>query len=608
MFGLTKVPLFEDELLTSFMSRISRANGRTRSSEFCRDVGINRIRFEKGDSEEILRFAELVELPLAKLMLHAVEVRANNGAVIGGEYFPAPSLARRKLRFCPACLVEDEADQRRIPGTRKYCRKEWMVPTIRTCRKHEQTLVQSLDVSYVNHSYDFLTALEIEKDNMPEIVARSVAQKVTPFEIFVSDRVSGRRNHGPLLNGLTLASCIYLCELTGAAALHGKRCRVTRLGDAALLEAANHAFEKLEKGEEGLHALLDAVRKDAALANQRGGQAIYGQMYNSLYAEGPEFDTIRKAIRNYTLASMPIINGSDLFGKVDDSPWTTVNTVVRATGIGDSTARRILFAMGHIPTHHPNQGDRFLSSAGAEEAIAMLNGSMPSIEAAKIIGCTEHVFLRWVAEGFFTPLQFDRRAMEDRNYVMLDRFARSEIEGFRLKLDNAITAMPAPGMISLAAAASLIGAHQKQILELVLEGRLRTVAMKATSGPFSSRLLVVDSEVYSELGLPVGLSAAETALRLGIQRGPLAALVARGVLNPVSFGLKRRQVYDEREVGEFRSAYISFGAACTEFGLNRMELMYRLQRLNITPAFPKDEIGVFLFTRSDIPRLLAAAA
>jgi hypothetical protein len=132
--------------------------------------------------------------------------------------------------------------------------------------------------------------------------------------------------------------------------------------------------------------------------------------------------------------------------------------------------------------------------------------------------------------------------------------------------------------------------------------------MKTTSGPFSSRLLVVESEVYSELGLPVGLSAAETALRLGIQRSPLAALVARGVLNPVSFGLKRRQVYDEREVGEFRSAYISFGAACTEFGLNRMELMYRLQRLNITPAFPKDEIGVFLFTRSDIPRLLAATA
>lgn len=609
MFGLTKVPLFDDELLTSFMSRISRANGRTRSSEFCRDVGIHRIRFEKGDRDEILRFAELVEMPIAKLMPHAVEVRDNHGAVIGGEYFPAPSLARRKLRFCPACIAEDEADHRRIPGTRRYCRREWMFPAIRTCRKHEQTLVQSLDVRYVNQVYDFLTALEIEKDNLPDIVARSVPQKITPYELFVSDRVAGRRDHGPLLDSLTLAACTHFCELIGVAARHGKRCRVDSLADSELLRATDYAFGELRKGLDGLHALLDIIRSEAPLSNLRGGQAIYGRMYNSLhdYRDGPEFDIIRKAIRDYTIASMPILNGSDFFGKVEDSAWTSVNMVVKATGISDQTVRRVLCAMGHIPTHHPNKGDQFLPRAGAEEAIEMIRGSMLGIEAAKVIGCEEPVFLRLVTEGFITPLPFERRAIADRNYVMLDRFAKSEIDGFKLKLDNAITVLPSPGMVSMAAVAKSIGVHQKQVLELVLGGKLRTVALKTGHGPFSSRLLVVEREVSSGLGLPVGLSATETALRLGIKRGPLTALVARGFLNPGRYGLKHRQVYDEREVEKFRSEYLPFGAVCTEFGLTRMDLLHRLRRRNVAPAFPKDEIGAILIARSDIPRLLAAA-
>lgn len=609
MFGLTKVPLFEDELLTSFMSRISRANGRTRSSEFCRDVGINRIRFEKGDRAQILRFAELVEMPVSKLMPHAVEVRDNHGAVIGGEYFPAPSLARRKLRFCPGCLADDEADQRRIPGTRPYCRREWMFPTIRACRKHGQTLVQSLDVRYINHAYDFLTALEMEKDNMPEIVGRSVSQKVTPFEIFVSDRVAGRRNHGPLLDGLTLASCTHFCELIGVAALHGKRCRVNSLGDAALLEAADHAFLKLEKGEEGLHALLDVVRKESTLSNLRGGQAIYGRMYNSLhdYREGPEFDSIRKAIREYTLASMPILNGSDFFGKVEDSAWTSVNMVVKATGISDQTVRRILCAMGHLRTHYPDKGEQFILRADAEEAIGMLNSSVLSNAAAKIIGCEEPFFARLVAEGFIKPMPFERRAAEDRSYVMLDRYARSEIEAFKAKLDNAITAKPATGMISVATAAKSMGRQQKELLQLVLDQRLKTVAMK-NQGPFSSRLLVDGKEVSSALGHPIGLNATETARLLGIKRGPLTALVKRGELTPIKYGFHKRQLYDEREVEAFRSAYLSFGAVCTEYGLNRMELMHRIRRREIVPAFPQDEIGAILIARSAIPRLLATAA
>lgn len=608
MSGLTMVPLFEDELLTSFISRLARANGRQRSRTFCLDLGLSPLLIERGDDEEIARLSRLVPIPVERLLSRAVKLGKNDGAFIAGAYFPKRSLLRRKLRFCPKCLKQDDADQTRMPGTRMYYRSEWMIPAIQSCPRHDCTIVQSYEPTYHSHAYDFLTLLELAEDSMDSIVERSVEQPVTPFERFVSDRMAGKFIHGALLDDLSLSTAIDICELFGIATLFGKKCRLTSVSQRDTLRAANHAYDALKLGHEGLYALLDQMKADISASNSRGGQAMYGRLYNALNEghEGADYDKVRKLIRDYSIATVPILNGSDFFGKIDNSPWTSVNVVVKATGNSDQTVRRLLFRLGHLETERPSKGEQFITRIAADEAIHILDEGVIGSDAAKIVGCLEPYFWNFVDDGRFEPMLMSRHEWEESDYAMRTRFSRSKLIAFRQRLDDAVTLDVAEGMLSLPEVAKLQGERHSTILNLILQGKLASVAMKQ-EGHLPSSVMLFSTEVAAALGRS-GLTTSETRERLGIKHHVLRALVDQKYLNPKTFGAVKSLIFDEVEVEDFQSQFVSLGMLVKETGIPKGELMARLKRIGETPAFQTEQIGAILISRKMVDRLVRVAS
>lgn len=109
MRGLFTVPLLHDEPLSSFLSRVSRANGAGNVRIFCRDMGLNRSALNGGSTDEIKRLSDIVDIPFNELFDHAIVVDASGGALIKGSTFPKRMLRRSKLRFCPTASLTTTA-------------------------------------------------------------------------------------------------------------------------------------------------------------------------------------------------------------------------------------------------------------------------------------------------------------------------------------------------------------------------------------------------------------------------------------------------------------------------------------------------------------------
>ncbi|CAN7280387.1 helix-turn-helix domain-containing protein [Neorhizobium tomejilense] len=224
-------------------------------------------------------------------------------------------------------------------------------------------------------------------------------------------------------------------------------------------------------------------------------------------------------------------------------------------------------------------------------------------DAAKILGCQEHVFSRLVDEGIFVPMQITRRSTAELDYLMFDRFSRAELLAFRQKLEDAVTVEVSSDMVSLSNVAKIQGEKQGTILDLVLRGKLKSVAMKK-DGHLASRLMLNKSEVDAALWRPHGLSSEETAERLGIKRDTLRSLIDLKQFNPGKFGQHQRQLFDEEEVEAFRRRYVTLGMLTKESGIPKGELLVRFRRSRASPAFPVEQVNVMLIPRDIADRMV----
>ncbi|MDK4733961.1 TniQ family protein [Rhizobium sp. CNPSo 3490] len=594
MAGLFDVPLLQDEPLTSYLARLARANGAGTTRGFCQDMKLDRPRLIRGDEAEVRKLAVLAGRDAEELQARAVVVDDFSGATVAGHYFPHGKLRRSKLRFCPRCIADDDADGSRMPGTRRYSRLHWMFPQVPACHVHCVAIVET--EADQSHHYDLNTQLDLLGDRMYEFMEARVPRRPTPFEEFVRERLSGRRAHGEFLDGFGLSAGMSACELLGVGLLFGREVLVGKLGEEDLHRARQAGFERLVTGNGGFTSLLDDIRSTDERSNIRGGQALYGKLYLSLNEnyEDPDYDRLRTMMRKHTLSRIPMLDGMEFFGPITESPWTSIGKIAEATGYPDETLRRILVELGHIGSLRQSKGDRYVRKTAADEAVAAIRDMATREETAAILGLPSRTVKRLISDGMIAPVLKSADAGE-RGYRLLDRYSRRAVADLRDRLLARARPEFPTEWTNLTMAARKAGLRLVDVLEMVLDGRLRNLGKSPNEDGVASlrfdvreieSLIAVTGEVYVE--------RSEVCRRLLLKAEAFAFLVRTGDIKAEQRQLRVARaptwVMTEADFKEFDARYVTFSRLSKEIRVGSRGLGKILAERGASLAFPMESV------------------
>ncbi|MBB3658402.1 hypothetical protein FHX15_003649 [Rhizobium sp. BK650] len=606
MSALFDVPLFEDEPLTSWFARLARANSAPNSRVFFRYLGVDGAAFLRGDRVEIARVARQVGRSEDQLYAHAVVTHDDDSVSIAGATVGKRLIiGRRRLRFCPHCILSDDKDEGLMPGARRRFRLPWMFLSVQTCPVHLTQIVEAEHVSLQRHPYDLISQLDVVAESMPASILASVPRQITAFERFVCDRLEGRRDHGDFLDTVVLSVAITACELLGAAHVHGRDIAFTGLSEEAKAAARSAAFDFIVRGNHGFTDLLDRIRSTGR-ASYAGGQALYGKLYSALLSgfKDPEYDVLRERIRSHTLKTVRVINGSEFFGKVTDSEWTTVSELVDATGSSDQTLRRLLVEMGHLDSVRQDDGEQVISVAVVEDALQKLRDMVDLEEVAAILGINRmHAW--YLLKGELIEPVVKRDGGGERSYRLQNRYSRTEVVRLHdVIMNNTITPC-SKDLVPISKAVKLANTSYVGILEAVIEGRFQRCGRAEGRGISGLRFDPAEIESMYWKMPNSALDRAEVCKRMLLTSKAFTYLVSEGYLRAERVHVHQTRapvwIVAESDFEDFSSKYVTFGLIAQQTRCSTRGLGRRRQDRGIPLAFPEDKVGQCIVERMYLP-------
>ncbi|NEI06132.1 hypothetical protein GUK34_15010 [Rhizobium leguminosarum] len=608
MSRLFQVPLIEGEPLPSMVSRFARANGAPSTRRLCSDTGLDFHAMLRGDAAAVVHISELTGHSFEELSRIAI-VSDRGGLQMSGAYFPRHTTVRSKLRFCPDCLSDDDDNTALAPGARRHSRNYWMLPQVRTCPTHSRRLVEAFDPRFLRHRGDIITQLDLVRDQMEELELASFQSPVTRFEHFVAERILGNRHHGNFLDELELSVAIVACELIGIADVHGIDVGTNALTDDELATARDTGFESLSEGWTGFRSALDRVRSNKLLFNLRSGRSMYGKLYMNLSHgyDHAQFDVLRTAIKEHTLANVPVLNGADFFGAVENGDWTTVAHVEEEVGFSDKTVRRLLVRMGYLDEVRQPKGEWFLAKKLADEAIAKLRDLISQEEAGEILGFQGRTVKRMIDDGLLDFILVGSNRGHSSVSVWT-RYSRSEVTSLRDRL-LARGALDFPHhWVSLHEAVQKSGRRLADIIRMVLDGGIRGVGR--TSDADSLETLRLDIEEILALDKSeetCEVRSTDARARLAMDASTYAFMLREGHLRcsikEGTSGRFGRHAVVEADLDAFDQVYVSLSKLSSELGFGYKWVANKMRSRGVVPAFPPEACRGVVYHRSDVGKI-----
>lgn len=595
--GLFKVPFFDDEILTSYVSRVARANGRSSSYMFCTDLGLDIHGINRGEESAIAKFAQLLGVPQNDLTARALKLDERGKAVFGDSVFGKHTLRKTKPGICAVCLAEDESDLKRLPGTRKYQRLSWVFAAVQTCVRHSCRLIEI--EGFLDHRrMDFQLMLDHSGDR---IAAAPIRRAATAFEQFVCERLAGRKSHGEFLDSFSLSAAMSLCTLFGISAEYGKRTARRTLQDDEVATATNRGFGILLDGEVGIHRLLGELAGQDTTINTRGGYSLYGSLYKRLAKSypGAEFDRVRSIIREYTITNVPLLSGSDVFGIVSETSWLSVADIANENNIATSVIYRLLQHRGHTLTRF----DAVPKTVG-KDITNELAGMVGGKEACAILGANPTIFAKLVASGFI-PVNGAPGNRKDGAYTPVRRYPRAELLRLRESLIDRAGSTIHADMLPVWATARLTKVPAADILTHLRNGELKRVAYCEADSLLDALHVVPRQVIYAAFQID-GLPSDDAAARLGINRHAILSLRTQNHIQAVRVGNERNEAYifPEEELARFDGRFVSVPLLERETGISQAELRRRMRVQKVVPPITAKEAIYTFIHRRDAHKLI----
>ncbi len=606
--GLFKVPLMEDESLTSFTSRYANANART-AIEFCQDFGFSFRSVVAGKDEAIFRLSEISGLAEDLLDAASVKHAGKKTILVAGDPTPYGHYPRGVMKFCPACFLEDDGRHEIRPKVRRYMRKLWYSRAIRTCPVHDQSLVIVGSHGMADSVHDFCLVLDGLRREIGFASRGSVSQRFTPFEAYLRTRLSGTRPGSDFLDPLPHFVAADICELAGLVVLNGKDVAMKEQSEHDLWRAADKGYEFLASGYDGLYRLLGELFESTSTTRAlNGGYQLFGQLYKVLANSrfDPAYDPVKEAIRSYAYKNLPLPDNVFLFGKGGPAKYLSYSALAKQYDLSPIMIRKLLRNANRIQII-PGTDVEAVHVDELPWVIELSSDLIRGSEAADLIGASPKLFDALEKYGFVR-----QKIERDEESQLARRYSRKEILAQRETMLSRVNTKDLTGLVSIEGVCRSLSIKFGDVLRLIAGGDLGAIGLD----PLRSGLIgfMVDKrEVATALAVTNStsrpddwMSADELADHLCTNDKAISALLREGhikttiVRNGRNYPMKGAKRDDVRD---FAERYVALAECVRRTQRHSQTVANILDHAGVTRAFPREEMReVFL------PRREAEAA
>ncbi|TZG34287.1 TniQ family protein [Agrobacterium sp. B1(2019)] len=595
---MLQVPLFRDEILMGYLSRLAKANRMGALDYFCKSYEMSFHGLNHGKSDTIEMLSSLVGLPSEQLLHHATTVSGYRSVTMFGQTFEQALLLRNTLRFCPKCFEADELEDSRIPGTRRYRRALWLVKAYRTCHVHGCELLE-LPGRKTNPSFDFCVELDAEHKEIQRLSSGASERPAGPVDLFIRDRFYGDASHGPLIDKLETAVVLNISRVLGVAMVHGRDQTLEQLSQCAICDATDIGYNVLAGGMDQFHDALDRISAGAAA----GAFLRYGRFYTHIRQSQHKdsYQHISELFQAHVADRYPLPASVTKFARTNEEKWTTVAHIADVTGLSSPVIRRRLvdakINTKAIPVKALSLFER------------MSGGTIQYRQAASILRCRPMFVSQLVAGGVLRRLDFDQIGHRGRHNTRL--LSTVEVNELHNTIHNVATSALEQNMLSIKEASERMGIHRVSLLAKIAKGELKRVAL-------SGRPLLVDdvmvdpSELMSTKFSDTHVVNTEAVGILEISQISLRALQNNHLIgfDEVSSdnGAVVYRVTSRAELVEFRKRYVTVNQLIKATGLSQRQVRYMIRTNGVPPAISTAKGGCAFYDRAQIELLIDAAS
>lgn len=259
---------------------------------FLRDLGVDPFLFSRGDPDEMTRLCDLAGQDPGAVLRNTLVRHSRRACRLNGEALIDSLCRTEDLRFCPACLAEDDAGAaatRQDPAIRRRERLIWRLKPIRCCPTHAIPLIRRDRPDDTEGKGVFSESIP-ETTAMLEDIARGIEPCLaSPLQNYAIDRIGG--SSGPAwLDRQSLEQAIRVTELLGTALEFGPYAAFDDLSvhDQDAASACGWAYTS--KGEAGIRHAFRILESsfDPKQSPGRGGKwNAFGSLLDGIRDPAP---------------------------------------------------------------------------------------------------------------------------------------------------------------------------------------------------------------------------------------------------------------------------------------------------------------------------------
>lgn len=580
--NLITVPLFEDEVLPSFLARIACANGSYSVNSFCADLGFKSKNLRDADTEDFIRFSAACSKSPDRLRDHAL-LRQDDGTISfkGRQY--ENTLLNRGARFCPLCLLDDDQRNQSLHGTRRYQRFHWMIGALQTCCEHGCEIVGFNSAELEYRRFEFPSQIDlIEEDVRLKDLIRP--REPGPVDQFIMHRVEDRRQHGEVLDRMSLGASIALCEYIGVQLRFGKHHPSAILNDEEIALAADHAYRYLLDGEPGFNAALEEIRGPRIGMNWLGGHDQYGRLRRAFMTGrlGESLAFINELLARHSETH----RAGELNSFESEKLQEVIGRRKHAASTQAAIRKRVTAQSGSV--------------APADDLYTLLQTSVCEDDASEILRSNLKSFRAFVSLGLIAPI-FSDCTVDERKH-QAERYRLDDLSNFlaRLQAGAPFATQQTVEMLELMPAnyaARVVGISPEEVVSFIITGRL--------AGSRQLREGHIAQVTYVDIGNLIRLTSglegytfAEVADYLFLRRAShLRKMVKSKILNPKIYGKKKIEIFDRDEVEEFKKNYVTIPELLELNDGGKDPTWSRLRKLGLRPEFKEHGLPVTIVNR-----------
>ncbi len=587
------LPFHGDESLASHCSRLAAAHNFESAKMFAGHLGLSFEKLCKGNEAEIEMYAYLTDQEECDLTASIIRADGEK-ARIANEVTSRTFLTTNRHRFCPACLVDDEA---RLPGrmgSRAYARLHWSVSSVRSCVIHDCALVEVRSPP-VRHPADFSANNRVLSETRDKSLMTPMLLPASPLDRYVTARLQQRRTASNWLDTLPLETACRLTETTGAILRHGIWFSPLILDRAESSACAAEGFAVTSEGPERFSDFLrHLINASHHSSNRLSPLKIFGRLVELVQSSSPlsPYRTIRELVQAVSVAELPLGPGDKFLGAVPKRQLHSIASAATASGLSRIEVRAQLRKANIIISDTEKVSDhKVVFPCDVIEILDRSPRCTPR-ETMRHLNATGSELVALIQARVLLPMQGKR--------FQAVAFCRDKVERIlgHIQALPLITLETAP-MTSASIAATVSGCSIATVMKLAFEVGVPS----ATTGETGLAGLHVDpiacarwcsKTELKELPLSKAMAALQVSSRT------LEMLLREGYIEGKTTGALAEFTVSLDDLVRFAREYVSTKQMTQQLRLSYPELAAEIVTRRIPPAIPSPIAHANFYRRSEI--------